>query len=217
MIKTRFAPSPTGFLHVGGARTALYSWLFAHKARQQGQDSKFVLRIEDTDQVRSTAESAAGILTDLQWLNLNNNWDEGPTVGEQKNDFFQSMRLDLYNKHLDELLEKGLAYEAYESPRATRRPPARPPAARKKNAPSATARDMPGRQLTPQEGVKPVVRLRHALQRHHAARPHPRPRHRASRRARRHRHPQIRRFPYLPFRRRHRRSHYMGITHILIA
>ena len=72
MIKTRFAPSPTGFLHVGGARTALYSYLFARK--QEG--GKFVLRIEDTDQVRSTAESAAGILQDMLWLGMS--WDEGP-------------------------------------------------------------------------------------------------------------------------------------------
>ena len=71
MIKTRFAPSPTGFLHVGGARTALFNWLFARK-----HGGQFVLRIEDTDQVRSTAESAAGILSDLQWLGLN--WDCGP-------------------------------------------------------------------------------------------------------------------------------------------
>ena len=72
VIKTRFAPSPTGFLHVGGARTALYSYLFARKAEQ----GCFVLRIEDTDQVRSTAESAAGILQDMLWLGMN--WDEGP-------------------------------------------------------------------------------------------------------------------------------------------
>ena len=110
MVKTRFAPSPTGFLHVGGARTALYSWLFARKA---GSTGKFVLRIEDTDQVRSTAESAAGILQDMLWLGLN--WDEGPVVGAAKNEFFQSERLAIYKKHLDELLARGAAYEAYES------------------------------------------------------------------------------------------------------
>src|SRR6478609_3848186 len=114
MVKTRFAPSPTGFLHVGGARTALYSWLYAQQRARKGEPAKFVLRIEDTDQVRSTAESAAGILADLQWLGLN--WDEGPVVGGEKNEYFQSMRLDIYNKHLQELLDKGAAYEAYESP-----------------------------------------------------------------------------------------------------
>src|ERR1051326_9152354 len=113
MIKTRFAPSPTGFLHVGGARTALYSWLFARQALLRESAGKFVLRIEDTDQVRSTAESAAGILQDLLWLGLQ--WDEGPVVGGGKNEFFQSTRLEIYDKHLRELLDKGLAYEAYES------------------------------------------------------------------------------------------------------
>jgi glutamyl/glutaminyl-tRNA synthetase len=153
MIKTRFAPSPTGFLHVGGARTALYSWLYAEHARKN-QDAKFVLRIEDTDQIRSTAESAAGILADLQWLGLN--WDEGPAVGGAKNEYFQSMRLDLYNKHLDELLAKGLAYEAYESPAQLA---ALRQAAEKEKRPFRYRKDMPGRQLTPQEGVKPVVRF----------------------------------------------------------
>ncbi|HUO06763.1 MAG TPA: glutamate--tRNA ligase family protein, partial [Phycisphaerae bacterium] len=154
MIKTRFAPSPTGFLHVGGARTALYSWLYAHHARKAGKDAKFVLRIEDTDQIRSTAESAAGILADLQWLGLN--WDEGPTVGGAKNDYFQSMRLDLYNKHLNELLEKGLAYEAYESPAQLA---ALRQAAEKEKRPFRYRKDMPGRQLTPQPDVKPVLRF----------------------------------------------------------
>src|SRR5215204_6572815 len=111
MVKTRFAPSPTGFLHVGGARTALYSWLYA---RQNKDNARFVLRIEDTDQVRSTAESAAGILQDLMWLGLN--WDEGPVIGGGKNAYFQSERLEIYDRHLKELLEKGAAYEAYESP-----------------------------------------------------------------------------------------------------
>jgi glutamyl-tRNA synthetase len=154
MIKTRFAPSPTGYLHVGGARTALYSWLYAQKAKKQGSDARFVLRIEDTDQVRSTAESAAGILADLQWLGLN--WDEGPVVEGQKNDYFQSMRLDLYNKHLDELLGKNLAYEAYESPAQLA---ALRQAAEKAKRPFRYRKDMPGRQLTAQEGVKPVLRF----------------------------------------------------------
>src|SRR3954470_1137786 len=113
MTKTRFAPSPTGFLHVGGARTALYSWLLARQRAAKGEPAKFVLRIEDTDQVRSTAEAAAGILQDLLWLGLN--WDEGPVVGGGKNEYFQSTRLELYDKHIQELLAKGLAYEAYES------------------------------------------------------------------------------------------------------
>ncbi|HVS72163.1 MAG TPA: glutamate--tRNA ligase [Phycisphaerae bacterium] len=155
MVKTRFAPSPTGFLHVGGARTALYSWLFAHKHQVHGgPGGTFVLRIEDTDQVRSTAESAAGILNDLLWLGLN--WDEGPVVGGAKNDYFQSERLPLYQKHLDELLARGAAYEAYESPAQLA---AMRQAAEKAKRPFRYRRDMPGRQLAPQEGVKSVVRF----------------------------------------------------------
>jgi glutamyl/glutaminyl-tRNA synthetase len=154
MVKTRFAPSPTGFLHVGGARTALYSWLFAQQANRRGDEAKFVLRIEDTDQVRSTAESAAGILNDLNWLGLN--WDEGPVAGGAKNEYFQSMRLDIYNKHLAELVEKKLAYEAYESPQQLA---AMRQAAEKQKKPFRYRRDMPGRQLSPQEGVKPVLRF----------------------------------------------------------
>jgi glutamyl/glutaminyl-tRNA synthetase len=156
MVKTRFAPSPTGFLHVGGARTALYSWLFAQQAKRRGETggAKFVLRIEDTDQVRSTAESAAGILNDLNWLGLN--WDEGPVAGGAKNEYFQSMRLDIYNKHLAELVEKKLAYEAYESPQQLA---AMRQVAEKQKKPFRYRRDMPGRQLSPQEGVKPVLRF----------------------------------------------------------
>ena len=80
-IRVRFAPSPTGYLHVGGARTALFNWLFAK--HHQG---KFILRIEDTDVERSSAEMVEGILQGMRWLGLN--WDEGP--------FFQSQRLDQY-------------------------------------------------------------------------------------------------------------------------
>ncbi|HVT79150.1 MAG TPA: glutamate--tRNA ligase [Phycisphaerae bacterium] len=154
MVKTRFAPSPTGFLHVGGARTALYSWLYARKVAVGGQDAKFVLRIEDTDQVRSTAESAAGILQDLLWLGIQ--WDEGPVVGGSKNQFFQSERLELYDKHIKELLAKDAAYEAYESPAQLT---AMRQAAEKEKRPFRYRRDIPGRQLAPQEGVKPVVRF----------------------------------------------------------
>lgn len=152
MVKTRFAPSPTGFLHVGGARTALYSWLYARQRAAEG--AKFVLRIEDTDQVRSTSESAAGILQDLLWLGIN--WDEGPVVGAAKNEYFQSERLAIYDKHLKELLEKDAAYEAYESPAQLA---AMRQAAEKEKRPFRYRRDMAGRQPTPQEGVKSVVRF----------------------------------------------------------
>ncbi|MCS2170679.1 glutamate--tRNA ligase [Scandinavium sp. TWS1a] len=97
-IKTRFAPSPTGYLHVGGARTALYSWLFA---RNHG--GEFVLRIEDTDLERSTPEAIEAIMDGMNWLSLE--WDEGP--------YFQTKRFDRYNAAIDEMLVAGSAYKCY--------------------------------------------------------------------------------------------------------
>ena len=88
-MRVRFAPSPTGQLHVGNARTALFNWLLAH-----GKDGTFILRIEDTDAERSTRESEAGILEDLRWLGLD--WDEGPDVGGPHGPYRQSERLHLY-------------------------------------------------------------------------------------------------------------------------
>jgi glutamyl-tRNA synthetase len=99
-IRTRFAPSPTGFLHIGGARTALFSWLYARSLK-----GSFVLRIEDTDQARSTQESVDALIRDLKWLGLD--WDEGP--------HFQSRRLDIYAAQLEILKRKGLAYPSFES------------------------------------------------------------------------------------------------------
>jgi glutamyl/glutaminyl-tRNA synthetase len=148
-VKTRFAPSPTGFLHIGGARTALFSWLFARK-----HAGKFVLRIEDTDQVRSTAESAAGILQDMLWLGLN--WDEGPVVGGQKNQYFQSERLSIYNRYLDQLIAANRAYEAYETPAQLAAMRAEADKAKK---PFRYRRNMPGRVLEKQAGVNPVLRF----------------------------------------------------------
>ena len=97
-VKTRFAPSPTGFLHVGGARTALYSWLFAR--HHQGE---FVLRIEDTDLERSTQEAIDAIIEGMNWLGLT--WDEGP--------YYQTKRFDRYNAVIDEMLADGRAYKCY--------------------------------------------------------------------------------------------------------
>ncbi len=134
-VRTRFAPSPTGFLHVGGARTALFNWLFARK-----HGGQFVVRIEDTDQVRSTAESAAGILSDLQWLGLD--WDLGPVPGAGKNEYFQSMRLDIYRPYIDDLLNRGLAYEAWETPQQLA---AMRMAAEKAKRPFRYRQNMPGR------------------------------------------------------------------------
>lgn len=97
-VRVRFAPSPTGYLHVGGARTALFNWLFA---RHHG--GKFILRIEDTDFARSSEEMVEGILRGMRWLGLT--WDEGP--------FFQSTRLDRYREVARELLAKGAAYRCF--------------------------------------------------------------------------------------------------------
>ncbi|MDP6529775.1 MAG: glutamate--tRNA ligase family protein, partial [Gemmatimonadota bacterium] len=87
--RVRFAPSPTGSLHVGGARTALFNWLYA-----RAKGGSFVLRIEDTDAERSTGESAASIIRDLEALGLS--WDEGPGCGGECGPYFQSERLELY-------------------------------------------------------------------------------------------------------------------------
>lgn len=97
-VRTRFAPSPTGYLHVGGARTALYSWLYA-----KHNNGEFVLRIEDTDLERSTPEATAAILEGMEWLNLS--WEHGP--------YFQTKRFDRYNQVIDQMLEQGLAYRCY--------------------------------------------------------------------------------------------------------
>jgi len=94
-IRTRFAPSPTGHLHIGGARTALYAWLYARK-----MDGKFILRIEDTDRERSTQAAIDAILESMQWLGLH--WDEGP--------FYQMKRLDRYRTVAEQLISKGQAY-----------------------------------------------------------------------------------------------------------
>src|ERR1700678_4148069 len=94
-VRVRMAPSPTGYFHVGSARTALFNWLFA---RQQG--GIFVLRIEDTDAQRNRAEHAEGIERAMRWLGLD--WDEGP--------YFQSQRDDLYTSAMDQLLGKDLVY-----------------------------------------------------------------------------------------------------------
>jgi len=105
-VITRFPPSPTGYLHIGGARTALFNWLFA---RQRG--GKFILRIEDTDEQRSTDEATAAILTSMEWLGLS--WDEGP--------YFQSRRYDIYNEFIDRLLSSGQAYHCHCSPETLER------------------------------------------------------------------------------------------------
>ena len=112
-MKTRFAPSPTGHLHVGGARTAIYCWAIA-----KANDGKFLLRIEDTDQKRSSEHATTGFFSDLQWLNIG--WDEGPEFGGfgggDEGPYFQSKRLEIYKEHLQQLFDSGMAYYAFETP-----------------------------------------------------------------------------------------------------
>src|SRR6266513_2011038 len=103
-IRVRFAPSPTGYLHIGGARTALFNWLFA---RHHG--GKFVLRIEDTDIKRNTEEAMAAIYSGLQWLGLN--WDEGPHAGGDYGPYLQSERTELYERYLKKLQDAGHIFE----------------------------------------------------------------------------------------------------------
>jgi len=100
-IRTRFAPSPTGYLHIGGARTALFSWAYARK-----HDGAFILRIEDTDVERSTPEAVQAILDGMSWLDLN--YDEGP--------FYQTQRMERYKEVIQQLLDEGSAYYCYTSP-----------------------------------------------------------------------------------------------------
>jgi nondiscriminating glutamyl-tRNA synthetase len=108
-MRVRFAPSPTGSLHVGNARTALFNWLLA-----RGHDGTFMLRIEDTDAERSTKESEESILADLRWLGLE--WDEGPDVGGACGPYRQSERLHLYTSYANELLAGGQAYYCFCTP-----------------------------------------------------------------------------------------------------
>ena len=109
MIRTRFAPSPTGYLHIGGVRTALFSWLFA-----RGRGGQFVLRIDDTDQQRNVQEALAPILGGLRWLGID--WDEGPDVGGPFGPYYQSQRADRYQAAVRELLDRGCAYRDYATP-----------------------------------------------------------------------------------------------------
>src|SRR5215203_3266743 len=107
--RLRFAPSPTGHLHVGNVRTALFNWLLA-----RGQNGTFILRIEDTDTQRSTSASDATILEDLRWLGLD--WDEGPEVGGPVGPYRSSERLGKYRSRARVLLEEGRAYYCFCTP-----------------------------------------------------------------------------------------------------
>ena len=104
-VRVRFAPSPTGHLHIGGARTAIYNWAFA-----KGRGGTFVLRIDDTDPERSTEENTQAIFRALRWLGLD--WDEGPEVGGEHGPYFQTQRQADYAAALERLLEQPIHFEA---------------------------------------------------------------------------------------------------------
>ncbi|MCM8768578.1 MAG: glutamate--tRNA ligase [Candidatus Omnitrophica bacterium] len=106
MVRVRFAPSPTGYLHVGNARTALFNYVFARK-----NSGQFILRIEDTDQERSAVKYEQAIIEDLRWLGLD--WDEGPEVGGNYGPYRQTERLHLYQELAEKFLQAGLAYRCY--------------------------------------------------------------------------------------------------------
>ncbi|MFV0443102.1 MAG: glutamate--tRNA ligase, partial [Planctomycetaceae bacterium] len=112
-VRTRFAPSPTGYMHIGGMRTALFAWLWA---RHNG--GTFILRIDDTDQQRNVAEALAPILQAFRWLGLN--WDEGPEVGGPHEPYFQSQRGDRYRAAVERLLSEGKAYRDFDPPEVTK-------------------------------------------------------------------------------------------------
>ena len=108
MVVTRFAPSPTGYLHVGGARTALFNWLWARRA-----GGTFILRIEDTDQKRNTPTAAQQVMDDLRWLGIQ--WDEGPEAGGPNGPYLQSQRMDIYDKYIKKLLDEKKAYYCFDT------------------------------------------------------------------------------------------------------
>src|SRR5437763_1599897 len=103
-VRARFAPSPTGYLHIGGARTALFNWLYVRHC-----GGKLILRIEDTDTKRNTEEAAAAIYQGLEWLGIN--WDEGPHVGGKLGPYFQSQRTEIYERYLKKLQDGGHIFE----------------------------------------------------------------------------------------------------------
>ena len=154
-MRVRFAPSPTGQLHVGNARTALFNWLLAH-----GKDGTFILRIEDTDAERSTRESELGILDDLRWLGLD--WDEGPDVEGPHGPYRQSERVRLYASYANELLAGGHAYYCFCSAQkldadrkemlATGRPP--------RYAGTCRGLSMEEGQARMEAGERPVIRFK---------------------------------------------------------
>jgi len=154
-IRVRFAPSPTGTLHIGGARTALFNWLFA-----RSQNGKFILRLEDTDLERSTMESALGIVDGLKWLGLD--WDEGPDTGGSWGPYRQSERLPIYQQYLQQLLDSGLAYYCFCTADDLRLQREKAQALKTNYAYEGTCRHLSPEEIAHrlEQGIKPTIRFR---------------------------------------------------------
>jgi len=154
-IRVRFAPSPTGSLHIGGARTALFNWLFARK-----YNGVFVLRLEDTDLSRSTAESSQGIIDGLQWLGLN--WDEGPDKGGSYGPYRQSERLPIYKEYLDKLIASGQAYYCFCSSEELQQDKEAARLAKKDYKYSGRCKNLSPQEVKErlQQGLKSVIRIK---------------------------------------------------------
>ncbi len=154
-VRVRFAPSPTGTLHIGGARTALFNWLYA-----RSQNGKFILRLEDTDLERSTEESAVGIVDGLSWLGLD--WDEGPDIGGNYGPYRQSERLPIYQKYLQQLLDSNMAYYCFCTPEELRLQREQSQANQGTYAYAGTCRHLSPNEITErlEQGIKPTIRFR---------------------------------------------------------
>lgn len=148
-VRVRFAPSPTGYLHIGGVRTALFNWLFARHHK-----GTFILRIEDTDQTRSTDESIQAILDGMKWCGMD--YDEGPGIGGPSGPYRQTERMDIYREHVDKLLAEGKAYKCYCSPEELEERRKEAMAAGKPPKYDGRCREL----STPPEGRTPVIRFR---------------------------------------------------------
>ncbi len=153
-IRVRFAPSPTGYFHLGGARTALYNWLFARH-----HCGKFILRIEDTDRERYHPEAMPHLLDSLRWLGCM--WDEGPEVGGSYGPYYQSDRVRIYREYAEQLIQEGKAYRCYCSPERLTALRAQQRAEGIKPGYDRHCRHLTRQQIADYEaaGVKPVVRL----------------------------------------------------------
>ncbi len=154
-VRVRFAPSPTGALHIGGARTALFNWLFARRNK-----GTLVLRLEDTDLQRSRDDAAAGIVDGLKWLGLD--WQEGPEIGGDYGPYRQSDRLSIYKSHIQQLLDQGLAYHCFCSADELKRQRDEAQAEKRNYLYSGACTHLTDDEIAVRKaaGIQPVVRLK---------------------------------------------------------